>query len=568
MCPASGPCSSAASAGPSASPGQSSDSGSTNNNGAVTTTLYRRGTVYSPADPFATALLVDGVNVAWVGSEGAADAHADGVDRVIDLDGALVTPAFVDAHVHTTATGLAATGVDLTGAPSLAEVLRAVERRTREVRGGVVLGHGWDETGWPERRPPTRAELDRAGYGGAVYLTRIDAHSAVVSSALLAVVPEARVAVGFADSGWLTREAHHLVRAAALSSVAPAQRRAAQLATLGRAAELGIGALHEMAGPDVSSAADLTALLAVAEEVPGPQVLGYWGQLGGGSLTGVETASKLGALGAGGDLFADGAIGSRTAGLRETYADADHAGHVYLSAAHVRDHVLACAEAGLQAGFHVIGDGAMDTVAAGLREAAGRIGAGPIRAARHRLEHVEMPDAAAIATLADLGVVASVQPVFDALWGGPDGMYARRLGAERAATLNPFAAMAAAGVVLALGSDSPVTALGPWEAVRAAAFHHNPDQRLSVRAAFTAHTRGGWRAARRDDAGVLVPGAPATLAVWEAGDLVVQAPDDRIAAWSTDPRSGVPGLPDLSPGMPSPTCRATVVAGREIYRAP
>ena len=179
-----------------------------------------------------------------------------------------------------------------------------------------------------------------------------------------------------------------------------------------------------------------------------------------------------------------------------------------------------------------------------------------------------MADAQAVATLADLGVVASVQPVFDALWGGWDGMYARRLGAERAATLNPFAAMAAAGVVLALGSDAPVTALGPWEAVRAAAFHHNPDQRLSVRAAFTAHTRGGWRAARRDDAGVLVPGAPAHLAVWETGELVVQAPDDRIAAWSTDPRSGVPGLPDLSPGVPVPACRSTVVAGREIYAAP
>ena len=487
---------------------------------------------------------------------------------MVDLDGALVTPAFVDAHVHTTSTGLAVAGVDLTGARSLSDALRAVERRTREARGGVVIGHGWDETAWPQRRPPTRQELDRAAYGGAVYLTRVDAHSAVASSALLAVVPEVRAAAGYQDSGWLTRQAHHLVRAAALSSVTPAQRRAAQLAVLGRAAALGIGAVHEIAGPDVSSAEDLTELLALAAEVLGPQVLGYWGELGGGELTGVERAGTLGALGAAGDLFADGAIGSRTAGLRADYADADHAGHVYLSAAQVRDHVLACTVAGLQGGFHVIGDGAMDTVVAGLREAAARVGAGAIRSARHRLEHVEMPDAAAIAALADLGVVASVQPVFDALWGGPGGMYADRLGPARAATLNPLAAMAAAGVVLALGSDSPVTPLGPWEAVRAAAFHHNPDQRLSVRAAFTAHTRGGWRAARRDDAGVLAPGAPATLAVWEPGELLVQAPDDRIAAWSTDPRSGVPGLPDLRAGVPAPVCRATVVDGREIYAAP
>ncbi|MEU7168974.1 amidohydrolase family protein, partial [Streptomyces morookaense] len=83
------------------------------------TVLLRNGTVHSPADPFATAMVVERGSVAWVGSEGAADSFADGVDEVVDLDGALVTPAFTDAHVHTTATGLALTGLDLTGARTL-----------------------------------------------------------------------------------------------------------------------------------------------------------------------------------------------------------------------------------------------------------------------------------------------------------------------------------------------------------------------------------------------------------------------------------------------------------------
>jgi hypothetical protein len=56
--------------------------------------------------------------------------------------------------------------------------------------------------------------------------------------------------------------------------------------------------------------------------------------------------------------------------------------------------------------------------------------------------------------------------------------------------------------------------------------------------------------------------------VWEVGELVVQAPNGRIAVWSTDPCSGVPGLPDLTSGSPAPTCLATVVDGREIYCAP
>ena len=98
--------------------------------GAQRTTLLRGGEVHSPADPFATAMVVERGHVAWVGSEGAADAFADGVDEVVDLEGALVTPAFTDAHVHTTATGLALTGLDLSGAGTLADALRARTGRT------------------------------------------------------------------------------------------------------------------------------------------------------------------------------------------------------------------------------------------------------------------------------------------------------------------------------------------------------------------------------------------------------------------------------------------------------
>jgi hypothetical protein len=162
-------------------------------------------------------------------------------------------------------------------------------------------------------------------------------------------------------------------------------------------------------------------------------------------------------------------------------------------------------------------------------------------------------------------VVASVQPAFDAAWGGDAGMYADRLGTQRARRLNPLAAMAAAGLPLAFGSDAPVTPLGPWEGVRAVAWHRTAEHRLSVRAAFHAHTRGGWRAGGDDTSGVLVPGAPASYAVWRTGDLVVQTPDERVAAWSTDPRSGVPGLPDLSPGAPLPTCLRTVVRGTTVF---
>ncbi|MFE9678222.1 amidohydrolase [Streptomyces sp. NPDC006259] len=526
------------------------------------TVLLRRGEVHSPADPFATAMVVERGQVAWVGSEGAADAFADGVDEVVDLDGALVTPAFTDAHVHATATGLALTGLDLSAAPSLEAALARV-RDFAAARPGdkVLLGHGWDASRWPGGRPPTRAELDEATGGRPLYLSRIDVHSAVVSTALLDLTPGLGRA-GAANDAPLTADAHHAVRAAAFAAVTPAQRAEAQRAALAHAASLGIGSVHECAGPEISSEDDFTALLRLAAEEPGPRVVGYWAEQD------VDKARALGALGAAGDLFVDGALGSHTACLHDRYTDAAHTGTAYLDADAVAAHITACTEAGLQAGFHAIGDAAVTAVVEGVRAASDKIGLTRVRAARHRVEHAEMLTPETIAAFAELGLTASVQPAFDALWGGDDGMYAQRLGAERARGLNPFAALLRAGVPLAFGSDSPVTPLDPWGTVRAAAFHRTPEHRISVRAAFTAHTRGGWRAVGRDDAGVLVPGAPADYAVWRTGALVVQAPDDRVARWSTDPRSGTPGLPDLTPGAGLPECLRTVVGGRTVFVRP
>ncbi|MYW64927.1 amidohydrolase family protein [Streptomyces sp. SID8379] len=527
------------------------------------TVLLRRGEVHSPADPFATAMVVEAGHVAWVGSEGAADAFADGVDEVVDLDGALVTPAFTDAHVHTTSTGLALTGLDLTAARTRAEALTLVrDHATSRPTDRILLGHGWDAARWSDDRPPTRAELDEATGGRPVYLSRIDVHSAVVSTALLDLVPGVTDRAGYDPEGPLTRDAHHAVRAAALAAVGPQQRTEAQRAALRHAASLGIGSVHECGGPDISSEDDFTGLLDLARSEAGPRVVGYWADRD------IERARGLGALGAAGDLFVDGALGSHTACLHEPYADAAHTGTGYLTADDVAAHVVACSEAGLQAGFHAIGDAAVTAVVDGLRTAAEKIGLARVRAARHRVEHAEMLTPETVAAFAEFGLTASVQPAFDALWGGEDGMYADRLGAERARTLNPYAALLRAGVPLAFGSDSPVTPLDPWGTIRAAAFHRTPEHRVSVRAAFTAHTRGGWRAVGRDDAGVLVPGAPADYAVWRTDELVVQAPDDRVARWSTDPRSGTPGLPDLTPGAALPVCLRTVVFGQTVFVRP
>lgn len=515
-------------------------------------TCYRGGTIDTPTDPHATALLVADGAISWIG----ADADAPTADRTVDLDGALVTPAFVDAHVHTTDTGLASTGLDLSHTRSAGQLLDAVATAAAGTPDdAVLLGHGWDDSTWQEPTLPDADALASAAGGRLVYLTQASMHSALCSRPLLAAA-EAGHAAGYDNSGWLRREAHHVARVVAFGSIGAAQRRQVQTAALRRAASLGIAAVHECGGPGISSEADFRSALGLSGDGLA-EVYGYWGELGAAAR-----ARELGAVGAGGDLFADGALGSQTAHLREPYLDTsqpDACGHGYLNVEQVLDHLLACHEHGLPGGFHAIGDAALATVLAGFAAAAEKFGAERLRTGRHRIEHAELVDRHMVARLVEFGIVASVQPAFDRLWGGETQMYARRLGVARSLASNPFGSMHSVGVSLAFGSDSPVTPLDPWGTVRAAASHHNPAYRMGVRAAFAAHTRGGWRAVGQDHHGVLVPGAPATFAVWDTpagrdGSLPALLSGQEAQHGPQDP-------------TPLPQCRRTVLRGETIFDA-
>lgn len=525
----------------------------------MTTTLLLNGRVHSPAMPDATAMAVRNGVVAWLGSDDVGRAQFPDA-TVTDLDGAFVAPAFVDSHIHTTATGLTLTGLDLRPATSLRHCLDLLVAFARTHPGGVIWAHGWDESGWPEAVVPSTADVDAAVGDRLAYLSRVDVHSAAASTAL-------RRAAGVGDSVPLTADAHHLVRRAARAHLTAAQRTQARQAALDAAAAAGIAAVHECAGPEIGGLDDWQELRA---HVHGVEVVGYWGEHVATAAHARELMALTQARGLAGDLFVDGALGSRTAWLNEPYTDvADDCpaptGNAYLDADAIALHVNACTEAGVTAGFHVIGDAAVTAVVAALEAVVARVGIAAVARCGHRLEHVEMVTEDQAAKLGSWGVVASMQPNFDALWGGENGMYAQRLGVERARGLNRFALLASQGVPLAFGSDSPVTDIQPWAAVHAATAHHTPGSAISARAAFAAATRGGWRAGGVRDGvmGTLVPGAPATYAVWEAHGFEVSAPADAVARWSTDPRSRVPVLPRLDDGFPR--CLQTVHRGTAIH---
>ena len=505
----------------------------------------------------------DGV-VVWLGDDAVGQSQFPEA-RNVDLDGAFVAPAFVDCHVHLTATGLQLIGLDLTTATSRDHCLKLIADHVAANVGRPVWGHGWDDSAWAAEQTLTTADIDAVVGRIPAYLSRVDVHSAIASTSLRDMVSGLPAVTGFDPQRPLSAQAHHLIRAEARRLLTAGQRADARRAALDAAAAAGIVAVHECAGPDIGGIEDWNELRANDH---GVDVVGYWGEAVSRASQARALIEATGARGLAGDLFVDGALGSHTALLCQTYADKPgNTGNRYLDTDAIAAHLFACTEAGITAGFHVIGDGAVTAAVDALERTVERFGVPAVARCGHRLEHLEMVSKQQAEKLGSWGITASVQPNFDALWGGADGMYARRLGVDRAALLNPLALLASAGVPLAFGSDTPVTSMDPWAWVRAASYHRTPGSAISVRAAFAAATRGAWRAGGVRDGvtGTLVPGALASYAVWETGDLDVSVPADTVQRWSTDPRSRVPALPRLDPDNRLPRCLQTVHRGVVLH---
>jgi predicted amidohydrolase YtcJ len=442
--------------------------------------------------------------------------------EVIDLDGRTLLPGFADAHTHLDITGRYRVHADLRGADgpeAVAERLR--ERAGATPDGEWVLGFGYDDAGWDvdvdesEDGGLTHERLDGVDDERPVVAFREDLHSAVVNTAVLdrLDVPGEDVRAG----GRLAESALDPVRRA----IAPdrAATRDLLLAAQAVAHERGITAVHDMVRE--SRAPGVYRDLALAGDLGIRVRLNYW-------ATHLDALKEAGLrTNAGGNLvrtgaikvMADGSIGSRTAKLAVPYADRERAGggdgdgsgdatgEWVTPPEELRAVVERADDLGYQVAAHAIGDAAVEAVldAFAACEAPGE--------RRHRIEHAELATDEHLDRMADLGVVASMQPNF-LKWAGPAGLYETRLGAERRERSNRFPASLERGVPLAFGSDGmPLDPLvGVHHAVNAPA----AKQALSVTEALRAYTRGGAYAGFDEERlGTLEPGACADLVVLE-----------------------------------------------------
>jgi len=180
----------------------------------------------------------------------------------------------------------------------------------------------------------------------------------------------------------------------------------------------------------------------------------------------------------------DGSFGSHTAFLLEEYSDdPGNFGKAEILQEELDVWFLESAKESLQTVVHAIGDGAVDMVLKSINNLPN--GIIPVRP---RIEHAELLTDEQIGEITRKGIYISVQPVFEELWGGDSGLYAKRLG-ERWRRTNRLRTLLDAGIVLAGGSDSYITPIDPLRGISACLYHPNCDQRISLNEALEMFTK-------------------------------------------------------------------------------
>lgn len=407
-----------------------------------------------------------------------ADAQNERGGRLINLGGASAYPGFVDGHVHLMGVGMQSLQLNLVGVESIAALQARLRDYAAQNPEGPIVGRGWIETHWPERRFPTRADLDSVVGDRPVLLSRIDGHAAVVNSAALTAAgitnetpnPDGgsieRDRSG-APTGMLIDNAQSLVEgglpAPSLQVRREALRQASELyAARGWAGVANMSTTLEEEGL-FRALADEDALRVYADIYLDP-----------GSLDAMQRPTPpdphaiVNVRGV--KLYMDGALGSRGAALLAPYSDQrENSGLLVTPIETMREQMERARQGRYQVAAHAIGDRGNRMVLDAFRDV---FADNPemLRAARWRIEHAQVISPEDVPRFAQMGVVASMQPshAISDLHFAP-----ARLGADRLAGAYAWASLLRSGATIAAGSDAPVEKGDPLIEFYAAAYRHD-----------------------------------------------------------------------------------------------
>jgi hypothetical protein len=494
-------------------------------------TLFSADAVQTADGAPGDAVLVEAGYVVAIGRRTDLVGQADGEQH---YGGATIIGGLRDAHLHPVGYAAALTGTTVSHVADLAELGAVLDAASARLAAGVALvATRFDDAGVAERRLPTRHDLDAATGGRPTLVHRYCGHVGIANTAALRV---AGIDAGTADpeggsidrdpdgipTGVLRETAITLVSTHLDAVVKPSSPDLLDAVT--RLAGRGLTSIGAMLGlgdgPWASLGDEVESMVAVADELP---IHVHALVIANSPDDLLDARTRIESTGprlrwAGLKLFADGSFGGHTAAMNAPFSDAPgETGTLRL-----RDGDDALIDTALAAGgmvaIHAIGDRANAEVLDRF-EALVATGIAP---GRLRLEHASVLTAADIDRIGRLGITVSVQPAF---LGSETSWLADRMGPERLPFTYPFASLAATGVTLAGGSDSPVESPDPFAGMALARDRGGvvPDEALDGSTALRLFTDGA--AAALGEPTPLTMGAPADLVVVDRNPVEV-TPDE------------------------------------------
>ena len=439
--------------------------------------------------------------------------------RVVDLEGSAVLPGFNDAHAHVVYYGLTRFAADLSGVRGIDEILDRLKEHARTLKpGDWEHGMGYRTDELTERRQPHRTELDRVTGERPAFIDERGGHARVANSAALAaagITTETPNPKGGRIGRDLNRSANGLLLESAMRLVADVQ----PLPGLERRVEGVLKAQELLVSRGITSVG-AAVNRGFADDLRAYETLAYDGRLRMRvneflSWELLEAASGLGVrTGFGGSMVRAGPIKVFVDGGAERVAVRSGGGVWRTTREELRDLVARATAAGLQVAAHAIGDAAIEAMCDAVEAAGGRH-------LRHRVEHCTICPPDLQARLAQLGMVAVMQPVAARFGRVASTIF---FPVRDRTHLAPHRGLMRAGVPVAFSSDLPVLLdPNPWPGIRVAV--DDQVNGISLLAALRAYTSAGAYATFEEDVkGTLEPGMLADLQVY-CGDPLGEDPN-------------------------------------------
>jgi len=507
-------------------------------NAADTIILNARIYTVNPQQPSAEALAISGEKILAVGTKNEIEKYRGASTRIIDAQGHLVLPGFVDCHIHFMDGSMGLTRVDLNDAKTVAEIQKRVkEYAESHLQEPWITGMGWTYPTFGPSALPDKKILDDVVPTRPVYLVAFDGHSSWANSKALQMAGITRETPD-PPNGKIVRdekgEATGALKESAgdlVARVMPKPTREERLAAL----RLGIHEANKFGLSRVHSAGQDFEWLDLYDELRrnGQLTLRFYiayfldpPELTPDAIEKIEQARRTyhddwisgGVV----KTMLDGVVEAHTAAMLAPYSDdPSQTGKLFWDPAKYTQAVAELDRRGLQIFTHAIGDKAVRLALDAYQNATET---NHTNDARPRIEHIETISAQDVPRFGKQGVIASFQP----LHAYPDddtlNIWARNVGPERAQRAWVWHSIETTGGRLAFGSDWPVVTLNPWPGVQNALTRQTtdgnppggfvPSERISLEDTITAYTLGAAFAGRREKTeGSLEPGKLADLIV-------------------------------------------------------